>query len=367
MPEIRVTRPYMPPFAEYTEEIRELWDSRQITNMGKKHRQFQASLERYLSVPHTVLYANGHLALESALELFSFPPGSEVITTPFTFASTVHAIVRKGLIPVFCDIRADNFTIDTAKIPALITEKTVAILPVHTYGNLCDVEGLAALAARYGLTLIYDAAHAFGVTYKGVSAAAFGDVSVFSFHATKVFHTIEGGAQCFHDDRLLQASNDIKNFGIRSPEEIAYRGGNAKMSEFQAAMGLCNLRHVEDEIRKRKEKFLLYQERLEQVPGLRLNRIPTDTKANYAYMPVVFSGYPRSVPEVVQELRENHIEARRYFYPLVNDLPCYRDLPTTGGEKTPVAREIVANILTLPLYGDLETEAVESICKILRK
>ena len=249
---INVTRSSMPSFEEYCEEIRDLWDTRWLTNMGSKHQALQAAMEAYLDVPHVILYTNGHLALENAVAAMNLPEGGEVITTPFTFVSTTHSITRNGLVPVFCDINDRDYTIDADKIESLITDKTVAIVPVHVYGNVCDVEKIQAIADRHHLKVVYDAAHAFGVRYKGVSTADFGDMSMFSFHATKVFHTIEGGAVCFKDDGMVQEMNDRKNFGIRNAEECAYIGGNAKMNEFQAAMGLCNLRHLAGEIEKRK-------------------------------------------------------------------------------------------------------------------
>ncbi len=220
--------------------------------MGVEHKKLQKLLEEYLDCPHAILYTNGHLALENVIAVMKFPAGSEVITTPFTFISTTHAIVRNGLIPVFCDVNIDDYTIDLEKIETLITEKTVAIVPVHVYGNICNVEKIQEIADKHHLKVIYDAAHAFAVKYKGISSANFGDASMFSFHATKVYNTIEGGAVCFADDDLVQKMNDMKNFGIRGPERVAFVGGNAKMSEFQAAMGICNLRHLDEEIEKRR-------------------------------------------------------------------------------------------------------------------
>ena len=288
---ILVTRSSMPPFEEYCEEIRKLWDSHWLTNMGVEHKKLQAELESFLGCPHVVLFTNGHLALENVIAAMQFPRGGEVITTPFTFASTTHAIVRNGLIPVFCDVDPETYTIDPAKIEELITEKTVAILPVHVYGNLCDVDRIGAIADKHGLKVIYDAAHAFAVKYRGISAANFGDASMFSFHATKVFNTIEGGAVCLRDDNLVAAMNDMKNFGIRGTEKVVFVGGNAKMSEFQAAMGICNLRHINREIEKRRLVAERYRSWLEHVPGIRLCKPQKDVEANYAYLPVVFDGF----------------------------------------------------------------------------
>lgn len=362
---ILVTRSSMPEFEEYIDEIKELWDTHWLTNMGKKHRQLQAELENYLNVPHVTLYTNGHLALEFIISAMNFPKGAEVITTPFTFASTTHAIIRNGLVPVFCDINKNDYTIDVTRIEELITDKTVAIVPVHVYGNICDVEEIERIAKKYGLKVIYDAAHAFGVKYKGVSTACLGDASMFSFHATKVFNTIEGGAVCYSNDSLVQLLNDQKNFGIHSAEEVAYVGGNAKMNEFQAAMGICNLRHLEGEISKRKKVVEHYRKRLSQVEGIRLAELQENVESNYAYFPVVFDDYKYTRNEIYTMLEEQGITARKYFYPLTNSFECYRNYPTAGVEKTPVAQHIALRVLTLPLYADLAIEDVDRICDII--
>lgn len=362
---ILVTQSSMPSFEEYCQEIKELWDSKWLTNMGAKHKALQAQLEEYLSVPHVTLYTNGHLALENVIAAMNFPQGGEVITTPFTFISTTHAIVRKGLVPVFCDVNEQDYTMDVTKIESLITEKTVAIIPVHVYGNLCDIETIEAIAKKHNLKVIYDAAHAFGVKKNGVSVANFGDASMFSFHATKVFNTVEGGAVCFRDDHLVQLLNDLKNFGIRGPESVAYIGGNAKMSEFHAAMGICNLRHIAGEIAKRKAVVERYRENLSGVPGIRLCPEQAGVESNYAYLPVVFDNYKLDRDEVAEKLKANNIFARKYFYPLTNDVECYAALPTAGREKTPIAAYIADRVLTLPLFADLSLEDVDGICKIL--
>lgn len=362
---INVTRSSMPSFEEYCEEIKELWESHWLTNMGVKHKKLQAQLEEYLGATHLTLYTNGHLALENIIAAMALPKGGEVITTPFTFVSTTHAIVRNGLVPVFCDINDRDYTMDVSKLKSLITDKTVAIVPVHVYGNLCDVDAIAAIAKKHDLKVIYDAAHAFGVSYKGVSSANFGDASMFSFHATKVFNTIEGGAVCFRDDALVQVLNDMKNFGIRGPEACAYVGGNAKMSEFQAAMGICNLRHLEDEIGKRKAVVAHYRKRLSGISGITLCDDQPQVTPNYAYFPVVFDGYKYSRDDIFDRLKLQGITARKYFYPLTNDMDCYRDLHTAGADKTPVAKHIADRVLTLPLYADLALEDVDRICDII--
>ena len=361
---INVTRSSMPSFEEYCEEIKELWDTHWLTNMGAKHKQLEADLKAYLNTPNVTLYTNGHLALENVITAMNFPKGSEVITTPFTFASTTHAIVRNGLVPVFCDVNDVDYTMDVTKIESLITDKTVAIVPVHVYGNICNVDEIKRIADQYGLKVIYDAAHAFGVTYKGVSSANFGDASMFSFHATKVFNTIEGGAICFADSELVQVLNDMKNFGIRGPEAVAYVGGNAKMNEFQAAMGICNLRHLDCEISKRKAVVEHYRERLNGVKGIKLCPEQPEVKSNYAYFPVVFDGYKYTRDDVFARLKAENIVARKYFYPLANAFECYKNYPTAGVEKTPVAAYIADRVLTLPLYADLTIEEVDRICDL---
>ena len=362
---INVTRSSMPLFEEFCEEIKELWDSHWLTNMGKKHKQLQAELEKYLDVPHVTLYTNGHLALENVLAALGLEKGGEIITTPFTFASTTHAIVRCGFTPVFCDVNDKDYTMDVTKIESLITDKTVAILPVHVYGNMCNVEEIDKIAKKHNLKVIYDAAHAFGVTYNGVSSASFGDASMFSFHATKVFNTIEGGAVTFGDDNLVQILNDIKNFGIRGPEDVEYIGGNAKMNEFQASMGICNLRHIDEELAKRKRAVEHYRSRLSGVDGIKLCPEQDGVVSNYAYFPVVFDGYKYTRDDVFSMLREKDIIARKYFYPLTNAFACYKNFPNAGEDKTPVAKHIAHRVLTLPLYADLTNEEIDQICDII--
>ena len=360
---ILVTRSSMPTYEEYCEEIKKLWDSHWITNMGVEHAELQKELEEYLGCDHVALYTNGHLALENVIAAMQFPAGSEVITTPFTFASTTHAIARNGLVPVFCDIDSNSYTIDVEGIERLISDKTVAILPVHVYGNLCAVDVIEKIAKRNGLKVIYDAAHAFGVKYKDESVANYGNASMFSFHATKVFNTIEGGAVCFSDDSLVSVLDDMKNFGIRDQENIVFIGGNAKMNEFQAAMGICNLRHIGDEIEKRKKVVERYRELLGGIDGIKLCEEQSDVKSNYAYFPVVFERKSRD--DVFAELAKNGIGARKYFYPLTNALECYKDFPTSGTEKTPVAKYIADRVLTLPLFADLQLDEVDRICSIV--
>lgn len=363
--QINVTRSSLPPFEEYCEEIRPLWTSHWLTNMGEKHKQLQSLLAQYLKVKNVTLYTNGHLALEGALAALNLRKGGEIITTPFTFASTTHAIVRAGFVPVFCDIREEDYTIDPEKMKALINENTVAILPVHVYGNLCDVDAIAGIAQEYQLKVLYDAAHAFGVQKNGIGAGAFGDMSMFSFHATKAFNTIEGGAVCYHDDAYIQIMNDMKNFGIRGTESCMYVGGNAKMNEFQAAMGICNLRHIDEWINERKRVFDRYTERLSGADGIKVNVPQPDIRSNYAYYPVVFDGYRNTRDEIAQKLEQAGIHSRKYFYPLTCDFECYRNRNFYRTSDVPVARHIAECVLTLPIYPELEDTVIDSICNTI--
>ena len=359
---ILVTRSSMPDFDEYVSEIRPLWESRWLTNMGVKHQQLEADLKHYLGIEDIALFTNGHNALECVLEAMELK--GKVITTPFSFASTTHAIVRKGLEPVFADVRPDNYTLDPSKIEDLIDEDTCAILPVHVYGNLCDVDAIWDIAKKHRLKVIYDAAHAFGVRRGGTSAASFGDASMFSFHATKVFHTIEGGAVCFRDPDLKERLDQWKNFGITGLEEVEYVGGNAKMNEFCAAMGICNLRHVDAEIAKRRRVAERYWERLEGLSGVKLCKPAADVTPNYAYMPVVFEdGCGTTRDEVYAELRDHSIFSRKYFYPLISNYACYRG--RFDSSATPVAQHVADRVLTLPMAADLPFEDVDRICDIV--
>ena len=362
---INVTRSSIPPFEEYCAEIRDIWDSHWLTNMGEKHQRLEKALEEYLGAEHVTLLTNGHLALENVLEAMDLH--GEIITSPFTFASTTHAIVRCGCTPVFCDIDPETFTIDAGKVETLITDRTVAILPIHVYGNLCNTDALAAIAKKHGLKLVYDAAHAFGVKKNGVSAACFGDASMFSFHATKVFNTIEGGALCYSDEALGQRIRDLKNFGIHGPEEVPFVGGNAKMNEFCAAMGLCNLRHLDGWLAERKAVVEHYRARLSGVAGIRLNKPQPGVESNYAYFPVIFDGYKYDRDEVFRRLGEHNIVARKYFYPITNSFDCYRGRPGFDPDGTPIAKYMGDRVLTLPLYAGLAADDVDRICDIILK
>ena len=353
----------MPELQEYINEIKSIWDTHWLTNMGVKHQELQKNLIDYMGVEQIELLTNGHMALELSMQAFNLE--GEVITTPFTFASTTHAIVRNGLKPVFCDIDPITFTMDPSKIEKLITDKTSAIVPVHVYGNICNIEEIDRIAKKYGLKVIYDAAHTFGETYKGKGIGTFGDASCFSFHATKVFNTIEGGCVCYHDEEFGRALYKLKNFGIRNEEIVDGVGANAKMNEFCAAMGLCNLRHVDEEIAKRKTVVERYREHLENVEGIQLSPIQENVESNYAYFPVIFDEkvFGASRNEVMDKLAENGIGARKYFYPLTNSFECFHG--EFDVNETPIARHLSLRVLTLPLYADLSVEDVDRICKII--
>lgn len=358
---ILVTRSSMPPIEEYISEIKDLWETRWLTNTGDKHKKLEALLLDYLGANNLSLFTNGHLALENVIAAMGLT--GEVITTPFTFVSTTHAIVRSGLKPIFCDIDSKSMTIDTEKIGALITERTSAILPVHVYGNICNVDDLQKIADKHGIKVIYDAAHAFGVRVDGKGIANFGDASMFSFHATKVFNTIEGGAVAFKDSSVKTTLDHLKNYGITGPETVEHVGGNAKMSEFQAAMGICNLRHVDEEIKRRKAIFETYLDLLSGKLGIKLPAIPDSIKSNYAYFPVVFDGYKHDRDEIDDLLRKENIYPRKYFYPLTSSFECYKG--RFDPKSTPVAKYVSERVLTLPIYADLAIEDVNRICSII--
>lgn len=365
MKKILVTQTSMPPYEEYIEEIKDIWESHWLTNMGPKHNLLESKLKEYLSVDNISLFTNGHNALELCLQAMNL--SGEVITTPFTFASTTHAIVRNGLTPVFCDIDPIDYTMDVTKIEALITDKTTAIVPVHVYGHVCNVEVIERIAKKYGLKVIYDAAHVFGVRYKGKGIGDFGDASMFSFHATKVYHTIEGGAICYHNEELGRELYKLRDFGIKDAETIDGVGSNAKMNEFVAAMGLCTLRHVDEEIAKRKKVVECYRENLSGVEGIQLPPVQENVVPNYAYFPIVINeklfGTTRN--EVFEKLAENNIYARKYFYPLTNAFDAYHGRFDVN--ETPVALHISKRVLTIPLYANLELEAVVKICETIKK
>lgn len=355
-----VTRSSMPSYEEYIEAIKPLWDTHWITNMGKYHQQLEQKLKEYLEVPELSLMVNGHMALELAIQAFEFPEGAEVITTPFTFISTTHAIVRNRLNPVFCDVKLEDGTIDETKIEELITERTVAIVPVHVYGNVCNIEEIQRIASKYNLKVIYDAAHAFGVKYNGRGVGSYGDASVFSFHATKVFNTIEGGAVAFSEHKMYEKLYNLKNFGIRGEELVTDVGANAKMNEFCAIMGLCNMKHIEEAFADRKEKYQYYQKSLQQIDGIRFFSKLQDATDNYAYVPlIVEENYGMTRDELYCKLREANVYARKYFYPITADQTCFRS--KYRNMELQNARKLSYQVLTIPFYAEISEDAMKKV------
>lgn len=363
---IFVTRSAMPPYKEFAEAIKPLWDSRWLTNMGCYHKQLEDQLKDYLKVPGLSLLVNGHMALELAIQAFQFPSGAEVITTPFTFISTTHAIVRNNLQPVFCDVKRTDGTMDESMIEDLITERTVAIVPVHVYGNVCNVDAIQKLADRYGLKVIYDAAHAFGLEDQDRGIGSYGDASVFSFHATKVFHTIEGGAVAFSDPKLYDRLYTLKNFGIQGEELVTGIGANAKMNEFAAIMGLCNLKYLSRTFTERKKRYDFYKMQLKGIQGLRFFERKEGIKNNYAYFPIlVEDDYGITRDALSDCLRAEGIYARKYFYPLNSDQACFKNKYRKASLNQ--ARTLSQKVLVLPLYEDLNMEQIEHITSIINR
>ena len=363
---VYVTRPTMPGLTEYTEYLRGIWERRWLTNDGVLHQELERRLCEYLGVEHLSLFCNGTIALLVALHALRINSG-EVITTPFTFPATAHALYWNGLRPVFCDIDEATFNIDPNHIERLIGSDTKAILAVHVYGTPCDVDAIQAIADRHGLHLIYDAAHAFGVKYHDRSIMQYGDMSMLSFHATKLFSTIEGGALVSRTAAQRSRINFLKNFGIAGEEEVIGPGINGKMDEFQAAFGLLHLRMVDDEIAVRKGISSIYRARLAKVPGLTLLQNSALTQPNYAYVPIRVNPGPYGLnrDELFQVLRSCNIISRKYFYPLVSRAPCYAALPSADPARLPVAERAASQVLCLPIYGTLPSQTVHRICDVI--
>lgn len=362
---ILVTQSSMPDYKEYCEKIKQLWDSKWLTNVGVFHEELRENLKTYLGIDNIELFSNGHSALLVALKALNLK--GEIITTPFTFVSTTNAIVDCGCTPVFCDIDKKTFTIDTNKIESLITKKTVAIMPVNVYGSICDVKKIEEIAKKHNLKVIYDSAHCFGVEYKGKSILDFGDISMLSFHATKVYNTIEGGALVINKDKkLLEKVRSLRNFGLQNDGDIEQCGLNAKMNEFQSAMGICNLKHIDDEISKRKKVSDLYDKLLKNVKGIQFLKFSKDVKRNYAYYPIVVDkkefGCDRD--RVFEVLAQNNIYARKYFYPITNQFSVYQKFYKKY--PTPIAKDISQNVLCLPMYANLDLKIVEKICDLIK-
>lgn len=364
---IMVTKSFLPPFEEYSKEIEKIWETSWLTNMGPLHETFKNQLEKYLKVECLTLASNGHLALEIGLKALGLPKDGEVITTPFTFASTTHAIVNSGLKPVFCDIEMKTYNIDVEKIEALITDKTVAIMPVHVFGNPCDMKKIEAIAKKHRLKIFYDAAHAFGVEVKGKGIGTFGDISMFSLHATKVFNSIEGGVLTYNNLQLQKKLRLLKNFGITGPETVEVVGLNCKMNEFQAAMGVVNLRYIDEQIQKRKIVTDRYRRNLKGVQGIHYIEDLENIKHNYSYFPIIIDEniFGKTRDQLFDELKEYNVFTRKYFYPLITDFDCYKE--EYGQVELPQAKYISNRVLTLPIYGDLAIELVDYICDAIKK
>jgi dTDP-4-amino-4,6-dideoxygalactose transaminase len=361
---ILVTRPQLPPLDELIPLLEDIWDSRWLTNNGKYHQEFEKALAAYLGVPYVSLFSNGTLALMAALQCLKIK--GEVITTPYSFVATTHALWWNGIKPVFVDIEPDYCNLDIKLIEAAITPETTAILPVHVYGNPCDVEEIQNLADRYGLRVIYDAAHSFGVKYKGTSVLNYGDLSILSFHATKVFNTIEGGAIICHDLKTKRRIDYLKNFGIADETTVVAPGINAKMNELQAAYGLLQLKYFESAIDGRKHITEKYRKGLKDISGVRYLENPVDVDYNYSYFPIFIdeSELGSSRDDVYEELKKHNIYGRRYFYPLISEFPAYRGLPSAKG--LDIAYEISRQVICLPLYPDLADDVVETIVSIIK-
>jgi dTDP-4-amino-4,6-dideoxygalactose transaminase len=364
---VYVMRPTMPALEEYTEYLRGIWDRRWLTNDGVLHQELERRLCEYLGVEHLSLFCNGTIALLVALNALRINSG-EVITTPFTFPATAHVLYWNGIRPVFCDIEEATFNLDPNRIERLVGPDTKAILAVHVYGTPCDVDAIQAIAERHGLHVIYDAAHAFGVRYRGRSILEYGDLSMLSFHATKLFTTIEGGALISRSAAQQHRINSLKNFGIAGEEEVIGPGINGKMDEFHAAFGLLHLRMVRDEIAHRRAVASLYRERLANIPGLKLPQELEGAEPNYGYFPVLVDTreYGMSRDELFLALRRCNIISRKYFYPLVSRASCYAALPSADPGRLPIAERTASQVLCLPIYGTLGSQTVRRICDIIQ-
>jgi len=362
---VYVTQPYLPPLAEFLPYLEEIWKNRWLTNAGPFHKQLEEALVRYLDVPQLSLFANGTLALIVALQALRIT--GEVITTPFTFVATAHSLLWNGIKPVFVDIEPRTFNLDAERIEAAITPQTTAIMPVHCYGNPCDVERIQLIADRYGLKVIYDAAHAFGVQNHGASLLRSGDLAVLSFHATKSFNTFEGGAIVSPDERTKQRIDFLKNFGIADEVTVVGPGINGKMNEIQAAFGLLQLRYMQDGWLKRKEVDRRYRAAFAGLRGLEMQAELPDVVGNYSYFPVLVGpDYPLGRDGLYQRLRTEGIIARRYFFPLVSDMPMYRGLPSAVPGNLPAATRVAQEVLCLPIHADLLPEDQDRVIVVVR-
>lgn len=362
---IFVTQPALPPLDEFIPYLQNIWDNKWLTNNGPFHQQFEEELAKYLGVKYLSVFSNGTLALITALQALRIT--GEVITTPYSFVATTHSLWWNNIKPVFVDIESQYLNIDPYKIEAAITPKTTAIMPVHVYGNPCYVKEIQDIADTYGLRVIYDAAHAFAVKKNGNSILNWGDLSIMSFHATKVFNTIEGGAIICQDEKTKQRIDLLKNFGFKDEVTVIEPGINAKMNELQAAYGLLQLKYVDSYISKRKEIVDLYNKLLSETSGIALMSIDTDVEHAYPYYPILIDTkeYGISRDTLYEKLKEYNIYSRRYFYPLISEFPTYRGLPSASKDNLPVANKIAKEVLCLPIYPDLSTAEIEMICNII--
>lgn len=361
---IYVTQPYLPPLEEFVPYLQEIWDNKILTNNGPFHKQLEQALCEYLGVDHLALFTNGTIALVTALQALRI--SGEVITTPYSFVATAHSLLWNNIKPVFVDIDPESYNLDPAKIEAAITPNTSAILPVHCYGNPCEVERIQKIADTYGLKVIYDAAHAFGVQFKGESLLRHGDMSVLSFHATKVFNTFEGGAIICPDAKTKQRIDYLKNFGFADEVTVTAPGINGKMSEVNAAFGLLQLKYIGKAMQRRKEIEARYRNRLAKIAGISMPPLPVDTHGNASYFPILVNdNYPLRRDGLYQRMKEANINGRRYFYPLISDMPMYRSLLSAAVDNLPVARDVANRVICLPIYPDMRDEQVDAIADLL--
>jgi len=363
---IYVAQPQLPPLEEFIPYLEKIWESKILTNNGPYHRQLEQALCEHLGVKHIALLTNGTVALVTALQALRIT--GEVITTPYSFVATAHSLLWNAINPVFVDIDPMTLNMDPARIEAAITPQTTAIMPVHCYGHPCDVDRIQKIADNYGLKVIYDAAHAFGVQCRGASVLNHGDLSVLSFHATKVFTTFEGGAIVCPDAKTKQRVDHLKNFGFVDETIVVAPGINGKMSEFNAALGLLQLKGIDEALRRRKAIDARYRGALARVAGIHCLRDAGETVANYAYFPIlVRPGYPLSREALYRKLRDNGVYARRYFYPLISDFPMYRGLPSAAHSNLPVASKAASEVLCLPIYPALSDEQVDSVVELVAR
>ena len=363
---IYVTRPLLPDLKEFTTELEDVWESKWLTNNGPKHQQLEKEIRQLLKVPNVSLFNNCTIALIVAIN--SLRVLGEVITTPFTFPATPHILAWNGITPIFCDIDDRTMNIDADKIEQMITPKTTAILAVHVFGTPCDVDKIQEIADRYGLKVIYDAAHAFNTTINNIGIGTYGDISAFSFHATKLFHTAEGGALAFKDPNLKPRIDLLKNFGIKNEDEVMMPGINGKMNEIQAALGLVNLRCMDAERQKRKKIVETYNKCLGTIKGITVAQNPSGLQDSYQYYVVRVNReqYGLSRDELYVRLKDYNVFTRKYFYPLCSDYACYKHLPSAAPGHLPVARKVVNEVLCLPLYGALPVDSAEKICELFK-